>query len=491
MKLPEGFKERMKELLGEEYQAFEDSYEKDRVQGLRFNSLSTVRGIRGDWGALKHLTEQETGACLTPVPWAEEGYYYQGDARPGKHPFHEAGVYYIQEPSAMAAGALLDPEPGDLVLDLCAAPGGKSSHLASRLKGRGFLLSNEIHPARARILSQNMERMGVRNGVTSNEDPERLAPRFPEFFDKIAVDAPCSGEGMFRKDQEAAEQWSPEHVAMCARRQQRILELAASMLKPGGRMVYSTCTFAPEENEGVILRFLMDHEDFSLEEPEGEDVFACGNPRWALYNQKDEDILKQEENLEAWRLSRTRRIMPHKLEGEGHFMAVLRRSPEALSSAGRIRMPAYLDKSREKETFKAMEALLKEILACPEDWLLKKEYIMFGDQLYLVPPQMPDMKGMKILRPGLHVGTWKKNRFEPAHALAEALLKEEGAGSYELSDTEAVSYLKGEALSCVPERLTGREKGWVLMCTHGASLGWAKLTGGILKNHYPKGLRWM
>ena len=267
------FEERMRVLLGDEYPAFAASYDKERVQGLRFNSLKFPDGRQdavgsgkdrevgksGENGEDKETWEeagaaeaaervrQETGFTLERIPWVKEGYYYSGDNRPGKHPYHEAGLYYIQEPSAMAVVELLDPRPGERVLDLCAAPGGKSSHIASRMNGIGFLLSNEIHPARARILSQNMERMGVQNAVVSNEDAQSLAGTFDHFFHKIVVDAPCSGEGMFRKDEEARSQWSEEHVKMCAARQGEILDHAAAMLAPGGRMVYSTCTFAPEE----------------------------------------------------------------------------------------------------------------------------------------------------------------------------------------------------------------------------------------------------
>ena len=219
--LPQRFKERMKELLGEEYSAFEASYEQEKVQGLRFNSLKTKEGREDDWEekgvkSLAEKTSQVLQMELTPVSWVKEGYYYPLEARPGKHPFHEAGLYYIQEPSAMAVVELLDPKPGENILDLCAAPGGKSSHIASRLKGEGFLLSNEIHPGRAKILSQNMERMGVGNCVVTNEDAGSLAKFFVQFFDRIAVDAPCSGEGMFRKEEEAVKQWSEDHVKMCA-----------------------------------------------------------------------------------------------------------------------------------------------------------------------------------------------------------------------------------------------------------------------------------
>ena len=205
IRLPEQFTERMKGMLGEEYEAFAASYEKERVQGLRFNSLKWKEGEREDWeekGVLElvSMVEREAGFSLSPIPWVKEGSIYGAEDRPGRHPFHEAGMYYIQEPSAMAVAELLDPLPGERILDLCAAPGGKSSHIASRLKGKGFLLSNEIHPARARILSQNIERMGAANVVVSNESPDRLAVRFGDFFHKIVVDAPCSGEGMFRKD---------------------------------------------------------------------------------------------------------------------------------------------------------------------------------------------------------------------------------------------------------------------------------------------------
>ena len=318
--LPVRFEERMKVLLGEEYPAFAASYDKERVQGLRFNSLKFPDRIRiqdavgsgenreaGKNGEAKEIREakavceakvtweeagaaeaakqigQETGFTLERIPWVKEGYYYSGSSRPGKHPYHEAGLYYIQEPSAMAVVELLDPRPGERVLDLCAAPGGKSSHIASRMKGSGFLLSNEIHPARARILSQNMERMGVRNAVVSNEDAQSLAGTFDHFFHKIVVDAPCSGEGMFRKDEDARSQWSEEHVKMCAARQGEILDHAASMLAPGGRMVYSTCTFAPEENEGSIAAFLGRHSGFCLEEVDGYEGFTRGNAGWAVY----------------------------------------------------------------------------------------------------------------------------------------------------------------------------------------------------------------
>lgn len=466
IQLPEAFTEKMKGLLGAEYPAFLESYEKERVQGLRLNPLK--------------LSGEEflriSPFSLKKIPWAEEGWYYEAGERPGKHPYHEAGLYYIQEPSAMAVVELLDPRPGERILDLCAAPGGKTTHIAGRLKGEGFLLSNEIHPARARILSQNVERMGIANAVVTNQAPEDLSPRFLEFFDRIVVDAPCSGEGMFRKDEAARLEWSPEHVERCAARQREILEHAASMLKAGGRLVYSTCTFSPEENEQVIEGFLEAHPEFSIAETEGLPGLLPGRPEWSK-NQTSS-------------LSGTFRIWPHRTMGEGHFLAALTKAPGE-NYQGKSTNPAYLgDRLVKKE----LESFLKELLKEPQRLLERKEYLLFGDQLYLIPPEMPDIKGLKVLRPGLHIGTIKKNRLEPSHALALYLKKENVLQWVDLAadGEEIIRYLKGETLmeaavsnSCLDK------KGWVLVNVDGFSTGFGKLAGGVLKNHYPKGLRWM
>ena len=247
MQLPELFEEKMKGLLGAEYEDFLAGYEKERHQALRVNPAKISAE---EFARISPFT-------LEPVPWAKNGFYYGTEDRPGRHPWHEAGVYYIQEPSAMSVAELAGVQPEDRVLDLCAAPGGKSTQLAAAMEGRGLLISNEIHPARAKILSSNIERMGILNAVVTNEAPERLAPHFPAFFDRIVVDAPCSGEGMFRKEEQAVSQWSQDNVDLCAKRQQDILEEAAKMLRPGGVLVYSTCTFAPEEDEESIVRFLL------------------------------------------------------------------------------------------------------------------------------------------------------------------------------------------------------------------------------------------
>ncbi|MGC6175253.1 RsmB/NOP family class I SAM-dependent RNA methyltransferase [Lacrimispora sp. 38-1] len=466
IQLPDKFMEKMEGLLGDEYPAFLKSYEEDRALGLRINPLKAE--------PLEFV--QDSPFLLEPVPWASEGFYYKAGERPGKHPYHEAGVYYIQEPSAMAVVELLDPKPGEKVLDLCAAPGGKTTHIAGKLKGDGFLLSNEIHPARAKILAQNVERMGISNAVVTNEDSQSLSLKFPEFFDRIVVDAPCSGEGMFRKDEAARLEWSPDHVAVCARRQSEILFHAAGMLKPGGTMVYSTCTFSPEENEQVMEDFLLSHPDFSVVDRGERPGLSRGMALWS--------------NTGADELKKTYRIWPHKSEGEGHFLAVLKRGGEAGPERKRS-CPSYL---KDKSVWKEAEGFLKELLVKPEAFTDRKEYILFGEQLYLLPPEMIDLKGLKVIRPGLHMGTIKKNRFEPSHALALCLKKEDVLQWAEIpSDHEdMVKYLKGQTL-CAPFSWPARldQKGWVLIVTDGFSIGFAKLAAGILKNHYPKGLRWM
>lgn len=468
MDLPIAFQDKMKLLLKDEYEAFAQSYEKERVQGLRFNTLKAgIENVSAEAGKLFQLKK---------IPWVKEGYYYGQEDRPGKHPYHEAGVYYIQEPSAMAVVELLDPKPGDRVLDLCAAPGGKTTHIGERLGGTGFLLSNEIHPARAKILSQNVERMGMTNAVVTNEDSEKLSRVFPSFFDKIVVDAPCSGEGMFRKDEDARSQWSPDHVIMCADRQSGILHHAALMLKPGGRLVYSTCTFSPEENEGTIQKFLDSHPEFSIEQMDGYKGFEPGQPRWT--------------DGGSALLSKTFRIWPHKLEGEGHYLAVLKKSDQSDFFCKKFTNPAYI---RDKITLKEYQTFCREALTDPS-FADRKEVVLFGDQLYLIPPEMPEFKGLKVVRPGLHMGTLKKNRFEPSHALALSLSKNQANQWYSLdSNSEAMTqYLRGEVLrtdETRPSCLDASSKGWVLMLADEYSIGWAKLVGNTLKNHYPKGLR--
>ncbi|MCI5620081.1 MAG: RsmF rRNA methyltransferase first C-terminal domain-containing protein [Lachnospiraceae bacterium] len=457
--LPIEFLHRMEKMLGEEeFSSYLASYDTEKYQGLRVNPLK---------GSSQELKEK-TGWELSAVPWAKEGYYYQSNLQPGKHPYHAAGVYYIQEPSAMAPAHYLDAQPAERILDLCAAPGGKSTQIAGAMQGQGLLVCNEIHPARAKILSENVERMGIRNAIVTNESPTHLAEKFHGYFDRIMVDAPCSGEGMFRKNEQACEEWSPENVAICADRQDEILEAAHEMLKPGGRMVYSTCTFAPEEDEGSISRFIHRHPGYEIVPVSMTEGMSSGRAEWT-----DDPA----ENME-----RTIRLFPHKIHGEGHYLAVLKKG-SADPSVCEGSVSGGLEKGiSEKEC--------KEYLEFEQEFLQKNIheqgiFVRFGEQLYLAPEDTFSLKGLKVLRPGLHLGTVKKNRFEPSHALALALKPEQAKNVTNLpaASYEASAYLKGQTLN------TDGKKGWHLITVDGYSLGWGKLAGGVLKNHYPKGLR--
>ena len=315
--LPSAFLARMKDMLGEEYSAFLDSYDSPRKFGLRVNTLK--------------LSAQEFAETapfqLAPIPWVPNGFFYGKEDRPSRHPFYPAGLYYLQEPSAMAPASRLDITPGEYVLDLCAAPGGKATELAARLQGKGLLVANEISASRAKALLRNLELSGVTNSLVTNETPKRLAGYFPEFFHKVLVDAPCSGEGMFRKDPEVAKTWNEERPDYFGKLQQEIIQHAISMLKPGGLLMYSTCTFSPVENEGLISYVLEQFPEMELLDMEDYPGFTPGNPQWG--------------NGDT-RLLKTRRIFPHHMDGEGHFLALLRKK-------GTLESALYL-KKRRKET---------------------------------------------------------------------------------------------------------------------------------------------
>ena len=477
MNLPIEFEKKMKAFLGNEWDDFLYSYDNNRFQALRFNTLK-VQSPEERMRILKVLGISSDKR----VSWADEAYYFDENVRPGKHPYHEMGLYYIQEPSAMSAAALLAPKPGMRVLDLCAAPGGKSTQLATYLGDSGLLVSNEINTQRSRILSQNIERMGIKNAIVTNEDSFVLASHFPGFFNAIQVDAPCSGEGMFRKLPEAIEQWSIENVAICAARQKEILDNAAVMLKPGGVIVYSTCTFSKEENEDVIEYFLERHPDFTLEEME--------------------------------------RFWPHKVDGEGHFVAKLvRRGSVNEFDAGydvcedscnkvedtglkadRKTKKNKNSKNRKNETKPALTKenmkLLSEFLdeTISEDmaaWIKNSRLVMFGEQLYRLPDMEVDIKGLKVQRAGLHIGEFKKQRFEPSHSLALALKLNDAKNVVKLTcdNPQTIGFFNGQSVVLSDEQTAECKKGWALVCVDGYTAGWGKVNGTQVKNHYPKGLR--
>lgn len=474
--LPAAYREAVTAMLGpDEAEAFLASYAAPRAYGLRLNALKIDKASSAA-GRLAELFG------LRPVPWCGTGYYYEESTRPGKHPYHAAGLYYIQEPSAMSAVELLDPQPGHTVLDLAAAPGGKTTQIAAKMAGQGLLISNEIHPQRARILAENVERLGIRNAVVTQAAPPALAARFPLAFDRIMLDAPCSGEGMFRKDPEAIREWSPDTVELCAARQWDILQDAVAMLKPGGRLAYSTCTFNRRENEDTIARLL------------------AAYPFLTLIAEK--------------------RIWPHREQGEGHYVALIERDnaekdgTAAYGSGGRSGASAVSGSGRERErgrgrggrsgaaernaaaawdSFRAWAADELPAFAPPAGGTP----LLFGEALYLLPSGgglalTPDhLTGLKVPRAGLHLGDVRKGRFEPAHALAMALDAAEAAPRlWTLGEDSPLvaAYLRGETLE-VPADL----RGWhlvTLACGGGQyPLGWGKASGGQLKNHLPKGLR--
>ncbi|CBK74313.1 tRNA and rRNA cytosine-C5-methylases [Butyrivibrio fibrisolvens 16/4] len=432
--LPIDFINRMEQDLGPDFHAFLRSYEENKISALRFNP------IKADDKAVDKMASVLTGK----VDWSKNGYYYDEESRPGLHPYHAAGVYYIQDASAQLPVEMLAPVPGDYCLDLCAAPGGKSTQIAGYLKGEGILVSNEPIKNRAKILSENVERLGIKNCIVTSEYPDKLSEVFTEYFDRIMVDAPCSGEGMFRKNHDACTEWSLESVEMCAARQAEILDRAYEMLIPGGRMCYSTCTFAKLEDEEVVASFISRHPDMSLIEE--------------------------------------RRLWPHEVKGEGHYAALL----EKADSDGRAEECRACRHTY--ETKKISDKLLNDYLIFAKDTLvesLRDRLLLLGDLLYRLPEGCPDFNGLHVLRGGLFLGTLKKNRFEPSHALALALTKEDVKNSFNLSsDSQDIqNYLRGQSI------MADVQDGWTLITVDGYSVGWGKAVKGQIKNHYPKGLR--
>lgn len=431
---PQGWIEQLKPLLGVSLPDFLHSMEDTPARGVR------MRPGRAPMAE-----------AIDRIPWAEDGWYLPLDSQAGTHPLHEAGAYYLQEPSAMIPAAALAPVPGEKVLDLCAAPGGKSTQLAAFLRGSGLLVCNEPVFSRAQVLSRNVERMGVKNAVVVSALPEELSARWPGFFDKILVDAPCSGEGMFRRHPETRLEWTIASPPGCAQRQVRILEEAAKMLRCGGLLAYSTCTFNETENEGVIEGFLNRHPGFSLV------PFSLPG-------------LPESEG--------TLRIWPHRVRGEGHFAALLRKEDAGSDEKPRMSRPRRED---------ALPAPDKTDRALAEDFLNgqildpAEANGVFAGRLAMIPGALPPLNGIKVLRIGLALGEIKGRVFAPDHALALAC---RAKNTVDVTLDEARAYQAGQVL-CAREEL----RGYCTPVLEGMQLGWGKAGGGQIKNHYPKGLR--
>ncbi len=428
MNLPELFLARMKEKLGESFPDFLSAYQNPPVRGLRVNNLKIPR----------EEFLRRFPYSLAPVPWEENGFYVQ-EEKLGAHPYHFAGLYYLQEPSAMCAAPLLGAAEGERVLDLCAAPGGKTTRLAQDMKGRGILVANEYDSVRARALSQNVERLGVTNCAVTNADSFRLAERFPAYFDKVLVDAPCSGEGMFKKEPLSVSGWSMENVIYCARRQAEILENAARMLRGGGTLVYSTCTFSIEENEGQIAAFLNRHSEFEAVQ--------------------------------------THALYPHEVRGEGHFAAVLKKKAGECGSAKQFAVQTN------KGAERAFADFAKDFFAEGKLPFLGTISTLADGRMYLIPEGMPDFGGIRVLRAGIELGEWDGKLFKPAHALAMCLNGGQAAKFVSLGIEQSETYLRGDTVECA------LANGWCVVGVEEFPLGMGKIVNGRVKNHLPKGLR--
>lgn len=445
--LPNDFIEQMKQLLPSEYPAFLHTYEHPPVRGLRVNT--------------RKITLDKFSQCvpfhLDPIPWCDEGYYFNyPEERPGKHVYHAAGLYYIQEPSAMAPVEALAPKPGEKILDLCAAPGGKSSQISAKMNGEGFLIVNEIDHKRIRALIENLERLGITHATVLNENPKKLTKHFPQFFDRILVDAPCSGEGMFRKDHDTRNRWSRRVIHQCAELQKHLLDAAATMLRSGGRLVYSTCTFNQVENEEVVESFLEKHPEFTLVSTPKSDYFQPGFGQIGS------------------------RLWPHQLRGEGHFLAVLQKTSEQINQ--NLRHIKY--KPLPQKIQQLLQTFWQDTFTTPAP--LQQTFIMYGNHLYLIPEQLPSLKGIKVKRPGFYLGEIKKNRFNPSYALAMAQSKTtiQRMINYPVDHPDLYRFLQGETLPI------HSKKGWTVVAVGSFPLSWGKVAGGMLKNHLPKWLRW-
>lgn len=462
--LPKAFLDEMKLLLGEEYDSYIKSYEEAWKPGLRVNTLK--------------LSPEEFSSLfpwkLEPVPWTKKGFYYDSQSRLSRHPAYFAGLYYLQEPSAMTPAAMLPVNPGDKVLDVCAAPGGKSTELAAKLKGEGLLVSNDISSSRARALLKNLELAGASNIAVVSEDPQKLAGVWPGFFDKILVDAPCSGEGMFRRDEDMVKDWTGRGPEYYSPIQRRILEQAVTMLKPGGMLLYSTCTFSKLEDEDNVSFLLETHPEMELV-PLEHSAVEGSVPGVGLYG--------------------CMRLFPHRIKGEGHFLALLKKKEDAACKADiKVRdfSKAPDRKRRTRPNPQTEETGLQELdtflKTCNIPWE-KERIFIHQDNVYYLPQGLAPGLPLRFLRTGLLLGELKKGRFEPSQALAMALHIGEYPTVLDLSDGDerVLRYLKGETINLLPQE--GPLKGWCLVAYRGFPLGWAKGNNMTLKNKYYPGWR--
>jgi 16S rRNA C967 or C1407 C5-methylase (RsmB/RsmF family)/NOL1/NOP2/fmu family ribosome biogenesis protein len=489
--LPDGFVARMGELLGPEAPAFLDSLRRPAERAVRANPLKL------DPADLPALL----GIAPEPVPWCREAFFLPAGVRAGDSLAHAAGLCYLQEPSALAVGEALDLRPGQRVLDLAAAPGGKATLAAGRLGGRGLVLANEVQRGRVPALVDNLDRWGSWRTAVAGETVADLAGRLPGVFDRVLLDAPCSGEGLFRRNPAAAAQWRPGHVLGSARRQRNLLADAARLVRPGGVLVYSTCTFAPEENEQQVAGFLAAHPGWEVLEVPWHEGFAPGRPDWAPGGPPE--------------LARTVRLWPHRLRGEGHYLAKLgrpgdlasarehvaprsrgpRRGKVAEAGTGGVRPSTGRPSTGRRSTGRpstgradrdASGAVLASWRRFAGDALVQEPAAVMGvgERAYSVPDEEVAAAGIRLVRPGLLLGRARAGRFEPAHALAMA-----GVGMARrvrrVDDREAAAWLRGEPLD------GAAEPGWTLVSWNDWPLGWGRAAGGTLKNHYPKGLRTM
>jgi NOL1/NOP2/sun family putative RNA methylase len=448
MNFPYDFEKKFQSLMSQsEFDEFWSALHEPRVSGLRVNRLKL------DLLRWQEITPFQADA----VPWSDDGYYLEEDTRPGIHPYYHAGLYYIQEPSAMLPAQLLAARPGDRVLDLCAAPGGKTVRLATDMQNQGLLLSNDINPKRIKALIKNIEISGITNAVVTNESPEKLSRVYENFFNKILLDVPCSGEGMFRKDPDAVKSWSKYKAEELQGLQREIFDSAYRMLAPGGTMVYSTCTFNPEENEKNIAYFLNTYHDLYLKEIPKQSGIEPGRPEWADGNPE---------------LIKTARLWPHRVRGEGHFTALMGR---------------FGSDGAEKTTHAGTEPTKNFRNFC--DYMLfhapEGVYHMRNTELHILPQGYQDMPGLKTVKTGLYVGSEERGGFEPSQSLIMAMRWEnlKRKESFSLKDPDLMRYLKGETLQ------REGEKGHIALGVDGFPLGWGKIGENGLKNLYPKGWR--